>query len=143
MQIIAGLPVFLGLNIMSDNVTQDYIRVLKHCALAHMKPLACWNLQITLPTSLLLWLFLQPALPSCACTSDVLMVHREAFIVFPLQFKYAGVRLLSSPAKLFKIPNFVNKQVGYFYGYTTILCLFSHLKAGVHNNTSPVHFEKV
>lgn len=80
---------------------------------------------------------------SCACTSDVLMVHREAFIVFPLQFKYAGVRLLSSPAKLFKIPNFVNKQVGYFYGYTTILCLFSHLKAGVHNNTSPVHFEKV
>lgn len=39
-QITVELPVFLARDTISDNVTLGDVRVLKHCALAHMKVLA-------------------------------------------------------------------------------------------------------
>lgn len=48
---------------MSDNVTWDCIRILRHCTLAHMEPLTSSILQITLPISHPRALFLQPNLP--------------------------------------------------------------------------------
>lgn len=109
-------------------------KVSEHCALAHLE---LWLAPSPLQIVPLAWsplsVLVRVTVWRYTCRSLYLSLFRSS--------KFAGFSLLFSPVKLVETPNFVGKQLGHLYGYTTILCLSS--SGNRCHNTLQVSFEKV
>ena len=90
---------------VSDNVAWDFIRVFSHRGAFGQLPFT--DSPSHLPPRY--ELFVQPDLPSPVLVRVTLWWYTW----YTVKFRFAGFRLLFSPVKLFKTPNFVSKQIGH------------------------------